>query len=352
MLLTPLTGVLADRWDRHRVMIWVQFWAMIQAFTLAGLTLAGWITIWQLIALSSLLGFINAIDAPNRHAFVADLVDDRRDLPNAIAMNSAIFNSARLIGPSLAGITIAVIGEGLCFLINAISFVAVIFSLKAMKLPQHTPKGPLRIAEIKKELFLGFRYTFSHRTMRRILIHFALVSMLGTSFSVLLPVIAKDILHGDASTLGFLTGALGCGALISAIALARRHKIQGLDRMVGWFTVLFGMALSALSLSRNIPLSIFIMVLIGMGMVAQMTTSNTYLHMTVDDDKRARVMAFYLLAYFASMPLGSLVTGALAEIIGAPKTIFFCGMACLISSMAYLSATQSEARPETSPSKQ
>lgn len=335
MLLTPLTGVLADRWNRHRVMIWVQVSAMIQALVLAGLTLTGWITIWQLITLSTVLGLINAVDAPNRHAFVVELVDDRRDLPNAIAMNSAIFNSARLIGPSVAGILVAVIGEGLCFLINAFSFLAVIISLKAMKMKKSkTPAGPGK-GSVKKELIEGFRYTFRHRTMRLILIHFALVSMLGTSFIVLLPVIARDILKGDASLLGFLTGAMGCGALVSAIAMARRHQVQGLERLAGHSSTLFGLALITLAISRQAFLSIAAMILVGMGMIAQMVTSNTYLHLVVDDDKRARVMAFYLLAYFASMPLGSLLIGSLAEIIGTPATIFLCGLACLASSGSY-----------------
>jgi len=340
MLLTPLTGVLADRWNRHRVMIWVQTGAMIQALILAGLTLTGWITIWQLITLSTVLGLINAVDAPNRHAFVADLVDDRRDLPNAIAMNSAIFNSARLIGPSVAGLMIAVVGEGLCFLFNAISFLAVIFSLKAMTIRKKDHKPSIKKGDVKKELLQGFSYTFRHKTMRLILIHFALVSMLGTSFSVLLPVMAKDILHSGPSLLGFLTGSLGCGALISAVVMAKRHQTQGLDKLVGYSSTLFGLSLIILALSHYPPLSVGIMSLVGMGMVTQMVTSNTYLHLTVDDDKRARVMAFYLLAYFASMPLGSLLTGALAEIIGAPHTILLCGLACLISSVFYMTLLQ------------
>jgi len=328
MLLTPLTGVLADRWNRHQVMIWVQVSAMIQALILAGLTLTGWITIWQLITLGTVLGLINAIDAPNRHAFVAELVDDRRDLPNAIAMNSAIFNSARLIGPSMAGILVAAIGEGLCFLINAVSFLAVIVSLKAMRMKKRRKPAKIEKGDVKKELIEGFHYTFGHKTMRLILIHFALVSMLGTSFSVLLPVIARDILRGDATLLGFLTGAMGCGALISAVFMARRHRVQGLEKLAGFASTLFGLALITLALSRQAAVSVGTMVLVGMGMIAQMVTSNTYLHLTVDDDKRARVMAFYLLAYFASMPLGSLLTGSLAEVIGAPITIFLCGLAC------------------------
>ncbi len=335
MLLTPLTGVLADRWNRHQVMIWVQVSAMIQALILAGLTLTGWITIWQLITLGTVLGLINAIDAPNRHAFVAELVDDRRDLPNAIAMNSAIFNSARLIGPSMAGILVAAIGEGLCFLINAVSFLAVIVSLKAMRMKKRRKPAKIEKGDVKKELIEGFHYTFGHKTMRLILIHFALVSMLGTSFSVLLPVIARDILRGDATLLGFLTGAMGCGALISAVFMARRHRVQGLEKLAGFASTLFGLALITLALSRQAAVSVGTMVLVGMGMIAQMVTSNTYLHLTVDDDKRARVMAFYLLAYFASMPLGSLLTGSLAEVIGAPITIFLCGLACLASSALY-----------------
>jgi MFS family permease len=340
MLLTPLTGVLADRWNRHRMMIWVQVWEMGQALVLAVLTLGGWITIWQLVLLNTVLGVINAIDAPNRHAFVIQLVDDRRDLPNAIAMNSAIFNSARLIGPSVAGLVIAAIGEGLCFLLNAFSFLAVIISLRSMRMNPQKPVHSDQPLHILNEMKQGFLYTFGNRTMRLILIHFALVSMLGTSFSVLLPVMARDVLHGGASTMGFLTGGMGFGAMISALFLARRHQIKGLEKLVGHASILFGLGLIGLALSRHTALSLGIMVLVGMGMVAQMTTSNTYLHLTVEDDKRARVMGFYLLAYFASMPLGSLLTGALAEIIGAPATILLCGLACLISSAFYMKGLQ------------
>lgn len=335
MLLTPLTGVLADRWNRHRMMIWMQTSAMIQSLLLAALTLMGWISIWPLIALSAVLGLINAIDAPNRHAFVAELVDTRADLPNAIAMNSAIFNSARLIGPSLAGLTIAATGEGICFLLNAASFLAVLISLKTMRLVNSKKAIPIRSGEITKELLQGFRYTVGHMTIRLILIHFALVSMLGTSFNVLLPVMARDVLQGGPSLLGFLTGALGCGALFSAVSLARRQQVHGLERLVGYSSCLFGLALFVLAMSRSIILSIAVMVLVGMGMVAQMITSSTYLQLTVQDDKRARVMAFYLLAFYASMPLGSLITGVLAEMIGAPATIQLCGLACLASSILY-----------------
>lgn len=345
MLLTPLTGVLADRWNRHRMMIWIQFSAMLQALVLAVLTLGGWITIWSLITLSTTLGLINAFDAPNRHAFVADLVEDRSDLPNAIAMNSAIFNSARLIGPALAGTLISLMGEGLCFLINSLSFLAVIFGLKAMKITKKNRDKSKSKGSIGSELKQGFQYTFQHRIIKMILIHFALVSMLGTSFNVLLPVVARDVLHGDALLMGFLTGSLGCGAFLAAILLARGHLVLGLDRLIGRSSTLFGCALISLALSRNIPLSLLAMFCVGMGMVAQMIASNTYLQLTVTDDKRARVMAFYLLAFFASMPLGSLLTGFLAQLIGAPTTILLCGLACVLSSFLYLNRLQKTPLP-------
>jgi MFS family permease len=334
MILTPITGVLADRWNRYRVMIATQVSMMILALTLAILVLVNWIAMWQIVVIGLGFGAANALDAPTRHSFVVQLVDNREDLSNAIALNSAMFNSARLIGPSVAGLIIAWVGEGVCFLLNALSFLAVIFALLAMQI-----KTPVTIPTEKKsilqELKEGFFYTFRSRPIRYMLLHFAFVALFSMSFTVLLPILATEILHGGARSLGFLLGAMGTGALLGSILMAARKDINGLWKITGLSSTIFGFGLIALSLSRSFILSLILMVITGFGMVTIMTSSNTFIQATIEDDKRARVMAFYLLAFFGTVPIGNLITGSVGDIIGVPSTILATGIFSLVVSFVF-----------------
>ena len=317
-LLSPLAGVLTDRVSRYRVLVVSQILSMIQAFVLAGLTLAGVIQIWQIVVLSISLGCINAFDVPARHSFVIDMLEKKEDLGNAIALNSLMFNGARLIGPSIAGIILASAGEGICFLINAVSFFFVVASLLMMKLKNREVK--IHDSMMIRDLREGLRYTFGFPPIKHLIYLLGTVSLMGMSYSVLMPVFAKEILHGGSHTYGFLMGAAGFGALLGALFLASRKTVLMLGRIVPAAALLFGSGLIILSLSRTFALSLVLMVFIGLGMMMQAASSNTILQTITDDDKRGRVMSFYTMAVMGTAPFGSLLAGALAKVIGAPWT--------------------------------
>ena len=334
MLLMPFTGVLADRWNRYRIMIINQVLEMVEAIILAILVFTHRIATWQIVILGVILGIVNALDGPTRHAFIVQLVEKREDLPNAIALNSAMFNSARLVGPAVAGVLITLTGEGVCFLINAVSFLAVIAALLAMKIkPQGNP--PATESGIIREMREGFSYTFGMKNVRLIILHFAWVSMMGMSFTVLMPILADTILNGGAHGLGFLMGAVGSGALTGAILLAARKKTDGLWKLIALSSTIFGTSLLLLSISRSYLFSLVLMVFSGMGMTSQMTTSNTFLQTICDDSKRARVMAFYLLAFFGTVPVGNLMMGTIANWVGVPTTLLLAGIAVLGGSVIF-----------------
>jgi MFS family permease len=327
-LLSPLSGVLADRWNRHRLLVTSQSLSMLQSLMLAVLVLSSVIQVWQIILLSIFQGLINAFDIPTRQAFVVQMVEKREDVANAIALNSSMFNSARLIGPSIAGVLIASVGEGICFLIDGISYIAVIISLLLMRIPEQVLED--RVKKIFGGLKEGFRYAFGFPPIRSILLLLGLVSVLGFPYTVLLPVFARDILKGGANTLGFLTGATGVGALTGAIYLASRKSVVGLGRIITMAGTLFALSLIVFSLSRTIWLSLILMYLTGFSMMVQMASANTILQTIVDDDKRGRVMSFYSMAFIGMAPFGSLLAGAVASEIGAPYTVMIGGMLCLI----------------------
>jgi MFS family permease len=333
-LLSPLAGVLTDRVSRYRVLVVSQILSMIQAFVLAGLTLSGVIQIWQIVALSVSLGCINAFDVPARHSFVIDMLEKKEDLGNAIALNSLMFNGARLIGPSVAGIILASAGEGVCFLINAVSFIFVVSSLFMMKLKNKELKNHDSI--MIKDLRDGLRYTFGFPPIKHLIYLLGTVSLMGMSYSVLMPVFAKEILHGGSNTYGFLMGAAGFGALLGALFLASRKTVLLLGRIVPGAALLFGSGLIILSLSRTFALSIVLMVFIGLGMMMQSASSNTILQTITDDDKRGRVMSFYTMAVMGTAPFGSLLAGALAKVIGAPWTMFAGGLATIVGALFFL----------------
>jgi MFS family permease len=332
-ILAPLTGVWADRWPLRKALVVTQILAMVQALILAFLTLEGLITIPHLLVLSVVLGLVNAFDMPIRQSFVVEMVGKKEDLGNAIALNSSLVNSARLFGPAIAGILIAVVGEGICFLLNGLSYLAVIASLLAMKIPPlPKKKQTIRVWQGLKD---GFSYTFGFPPIRSILLLLALVSLMGMPYTTLMPVFAKDILHGGPHTLGFLVGCSGVGALAGAVYLASRKSVLGLGRIMVMASSVFGMGLIAFSLSRISWLSFGLMVLTGFGMMVQMTSSNTVIQTIVEDNKRGRVMSFYSMAIRGMTPFGSLLAGSMASHFGAPTTLLFGGAVCISGALLF-----------------
>ncbi len=332
-LLAPVAGVLTDRLSRYRVLVATQIISLVQAAVLAWLCLAGVIQIWEIVVLSVILGCVNAFDVPARHSFVIDMVEKKEDLGNGIALNSLMFNGARLIGPSIAGVMLAATGEGICFLLNAISYIFVILSLLLMKL--HIKETKKNDTYILKELTDGFRYTFGFSPIKHLLILLSISSLMGMSYSVLMPVFAKEILHGGSHTYGFLMGAAGFGALLGAFFLASRESVLKLGRIVPASAVLFGAGLIGLSFSRIFPFSLVLMIFIGLGMMMQTAGSNTILQTITDDDKRGRVMSFYAMAVMGTAPFGSLFAGGMAKVIGTPGTILTGGLACIIGALFF-----------------
>ncbi|MDD5530506.1 MAG: MFS transporter [bacterium] len=335
LLIEPFAGVLADRWNRRKILIVTQILSMLQALTLAILVLTGTIQVWHIILLGLFLGSINAFDIPARQSFIVEIVDKKEDLGNAIALNSTMFNSARLIGPSVAGILIAITGEGVCFLINAVSYLAVIFALLAMRL--NIPKIKTKKSFIFQEIKEGFSYTVNSLPIKSIILLLGLVSFMGMSYTILMPIFAKKILHGGPHTLGFLMGAVGTGALVGAFYLASRKNIAGLGRIIPVATGIFSIGLISMSFSKVLWLSLILMSITGFGMIVQMASCNTVIQTIVDDNKRGRVMSFYIMAFMGTAPFGSLLAGALASKIGAPHTLTIGGTVCLIGSLIFAS---------------
>ena len=325
--LTPFAGVFADRWDRRRTLIVTQTLAMVQAFILAILTLTGHIAVWHIVVMGIILGCINSLDMPTRQSFVVEMVDDKKLLPNAIALNSFLFNAARLIGPSVAGIIVAMAGEGVCFLLNGVSYLAVIVSLYYMVTKKQEKTIPK--TNVLRELKDGINYALNSIPIKNILMLISAMSVMGMSYAILMPIFAKDILHGGAQTLGFLMATSGIGALTGTVYLASRRNTSGLGDVIMLASFIFGIGLVAFSLSRVLWLSLIILMLIGFGMMVQMAAVNTVLQTIVDDDKRGRIMSLYTTAFAGVAPLGSLFAGALANKIGAPTTLIIGGIFCL-----------------------
>jgi MFS family permease len=321
--LGPFAGVWIERMNRRRLLVWTQAAAAVQSLAMAGLTLAHVITIHEIIVLSALQGVINALDIPGRQAFLVQMVDDRADLGNAIAINSSMANGARLVGPAIAGVVIAAFGEGWCFLIDGVSYFAVIASLLMMHI---TPMEIHRAATSKLEQMReGWKYVSTFRPIRSILLGFSLLSLMGWPYAVLLPIFAGEVLHGGAHTLGWLTGASGVGAMVSALSLAYRKSVVGLTRMIQIASAMFGVALILFGMSRTLWLSLVLMLFVGFGMLQAASASNTVIQTLVPEDKRGRVMSYYTMAFVGSAPFGSLLAGTLAHWIGAPHTVMITG---------------------------
>jgi len=326
-LLAPFAGVWVDRWNRHRILVWTQVLSMLQSFALAGLTLGHVIDVAQIIWLSVLQGLINAFDMPARQAFVVEMVENREDVPNAIALNSSMVNAARLLGPSVAGILIAAFGEGICFLLDGISYIAVVISLLLMQVAASA--AGRRRAGALHELKEGLCYSFGFAPIRAILLLLALVSLLGMSYTVLMPVFATQVLHGDSKTLGWLMAMSGVGALTGALYLASRRTVLGLGRLIAIMAGVFGAALVVFAYSHWLWLSLAMMHVSGLAMITHFASGNTILQTIVEDDKRGRVMSLFGMAFMGMAPFGSLLAGAMAERIGPGWTVATTGLCCM-----------------------
>jgi MFS family permease len=345
-LLAPFAGVWVDRLNRRNVLLWTQVLAGIQSLLLAYLTLTKQITIGEVLFLSAFQGLINAFDMPGRQAFMVQMVEDKRDLGNAIAINSSMVNLARLVGPSLAGLVIAARGEGDCFLIDGLSYLAVIASLAMMRI--QAPPARTAQATMVSQLKEGWAYVSGFTPVRTILLLFALTSLMGMPYVVLMPIFAAQVLHGGPHTLGWLMGAAGVGALISAISLAIRKTVLGLGRMIPIAAGSFGAGLVLFGLSHTMWLSLSMMLFTGFGMMQGMAASNTIIQTVVPEQFRGRVMSYYTMAFVGMSPFGSLLAGGLAHRLGAPHTVMITGTVVILGAAWFatrLPSIRNEIRP-------
>lgn len=332
-LIAPFAGVYADRWDKHKALCRIEALAMVQAFILGLLTLFNVVQIWHIIALSLCLGVINAFEVPMRQSFVVEMVGrDKEALPNAIALNSTVFNLSRLIGPSVAGILISAVGEGWCFIANAFSYSLVLISLLLMRIPKTVIQKTAEV-DILKKLKEGIQYVRGNNMMRSLLILLAIVSFANASLRTLAPVFAKDVLHGGAKTLGFLMSAAGIGAISGALFLTKRKTTRVLKKIVSFTGFLLGVGMICFAISRSLPLSLFFIAIAGLAQMMHTACTNTLLQLHVDDDKRGRVMSFYTVCLQGTMPFGSLLAGAIAGITGGPWAVVCMGSICFLGTL-------------------
>jgi MFS family permease len=332
-IFAPLAGVIADRHNRHRMLIVTQSLAMFQALILTILVLTGTADVWEIIALSFVSGLINAFDIPVRQAFTIEMVDKEDDLANAIALNSTMVNMAKLLGPSIAGVLIALAGTSVCFLLNTVSFIPVLISLFIMKVSSKSPH--LKRPTILRELKEGFVYAVHSVPIRSLLMLLGLVSLLGGAAQALMPVFAVDIFHGNSRTLGFLMASSGFGALCGAIYLASRKTVRGLGGVIAFTSGLFGAGVIVFSLSKILALSVIVLFVSGFGMMVEMAASNMILQTIVDEDKRGRIMSFYTMAFMGTSPIGGLLAGAMAHKYGVIPTLLAGGCLCLAGSLTF-----------------
>jgi MFS family permease len=334
-LLMPFSGVFVDRWNLRRTLIVTQILSMLQSLALAILTLTNSVNISHLIVLSIFQGLINAFDMPTRQTFVIQLVEKREILSNAIALNSSLFSGSRLIGPAIAGLIIAVVGAGFCFLIDGVSYIAVIIGLLAIKIKPKSLKTIQSHYNLWQKFQEGFQYAFGFPPIRSVLLLIALVSLMGMPYTVLAPIFAIDILQGGSQTLGFLMATSGCGAMFSAIYLSSRSSVLGLGKIIAVAPIVFGAATIVFSLSRTLWLSLLAMFFMGGSIILQSTSSNTFLQTIVEEDKRGRVMSFYTMAFMGMVTFGNLLAGTLASKIGAPSTLIIGGIACIAGALIF-----------------
>jgi MFS family permease len=331
LIIAPFAGVLVDRHDRRRILLWTQAGSLVQSALLAVLTFTDIITVRQIIWLQVVQGIINSFDTPARQAFVSEMVEDRRDLPNAIALNSSMVNGTRIIGPSIGGVLIAAFGEGWCFAVDAISYVAVIASILAMRV---RPRAHQEAAEMHllEELHHGWKYVFHSIPIRSALLLVAIVSTAGTPYTVLMPAIAAQVLHGGPNTHGLLMTGTGVGALTGALYLAQRESVLGLGRIIMWASVVFGIGLVIFSLTTSLWPAFLVLAIAGCGFMIHLAATNTILQTIVEERLRGRVMSFYTMAFFGTVPIGSLLGGIMADRYGATRTVLVSGIVCLVGS--------------------
>jgi len=332
LILTPFAGVIVERSDRRRILVITQVLSLIQSVVLAALTLTDVITVTHVLVLQLMQGVINSFDTPARQSLVVEMVDDRRDLSNAIALNSTMVNGSRVIGPSIGGIVIAAAGEGWCFVLDAISYVGVILSLTAMRLTPRTITAPDGVPVID-DLRNGWRYVVDSKPIRSALILLSIVSISGMPYTTLMPAIAAEQLGGGPNTLGMLMAATGVGALSGGVYLASRESVVGLGRVIMIGAMTFGLALLGFSMTNSVWLAAPLLALVGGGFIIQAASTNTIIQTIVDERFRGRVMAFYTMAFFGTVPIGSLFAGLLADRIGAPRTVALGGVVCILSGM-------------------
>ena len=323
--LVPFAGVLADRLKRHQILFVTQLLAAIQAAVLALLVITEFVAVWHVVVLGGLLGIISSFDITARQAFIVDMIENKDDLPNAIALNSFIFNGALLIGPAVAGILIAAVGEGLCFAINSVSYLTVVGALMMMKIPKK--KFSSSALGFKAAIIEGATYTFASVPIRSILMFVAVAA----SYPLLMPVYAEDILQGGPRVFGYLMSATGVGALAGAVLLASRNNLKGLGEMIVIAAVLYGIGYFALALSYALPISLIIALVLGFSLMMQMASSNTIVQSIVEDQKRGRVLSLFVMARRGIESLGSLLFGAIAAWIGTPDTMMIAGTVCLLA---------------------
>ena len=327
LILAPIGGVVADRVHRRTVVIATQVASMILAFILAGLTLSHHIRIWEIFALATGMGIVSAFDIPARQSFIVEMVG-KEDMQNAIALNSSMFNGARIVGPAIAGLMVSAIGEGWCFLVNAVSYIAVIVGLLMMQVTKRefSNTNASALSHIKE----GFRYVRATKPIRALLFLISMVSVIGTPYAVLMPIFADKILHGGSSALGYLMGSAGFGALCGALLLAARHGLKGLGLWVAMSSAGFGISLIFFSQSRHLLLSEALLVPVGFCMMIQMASTNTLIQSMVPDRLRGRIMSVYSMMFMGMAPIGALLAGALSHRIGAPLTVAIGGAVCVI----------------------
>jgi MFS family permease len=326
-ILAPVTGVLTDRYSKLRIMTLAQSGFMVLALIMTILVLFNVITVWQIIFLSVLSGIISAFDAPARQSLVIELLDDQKHLSNAIALNSAIFNGARLVGPAIAGIIITVAGEGICFLLNTISFVAVIAALVSIKIPYKKPVA--RSVSFMENFMEGFRYTFRSYPIRTLIILLTIISLFGISYIVLLPAYASKILNGGSDTLGYLMSSMGAGALMAAIYMAARKTVFGLGKLLSVSVIMLGTTVIIASLSGSFFVSSVLFFFAGISMILSLASINTMIQTITHEDKRGRVMSFYAMALMGASPIGNLIAGSVAGKAGILKALLICGILTL-----------------------
>jgi MFS family permease len=335
LLFTPFAGVMVDRWDRYKLIKTTQILFAFQSLIFGVLVLTEIIQIWHIIILNIFGGFVMAFDSPVRQSFVVDIVEDKKDIGNAVALNSMLFNMARMVGPAIAGILVAMIGEGWCFIINTITFLAIIVNLHLMDIKKTILKKSNN--HVLTDLKEGFLYTYNFLPIRYILIILAFVSIVGMSMNVLMPIYTKDILLGDSKVLGFLMSSLGIGSLVGGVKLATKDSPKGLEKNIFWATIIFGLSLIILPIFHNFLYAMLIMLFIGFGMISQIISSNTMIQSLVDDDKRGRVMGIYSMSFMGTAPIGSLFAGTLSGLIGVMNTSIIAGTCCILAGLFFLS---------------